>query len=152
MGRGVSKGLRAYGDIWDSFTLVYEFPDNVSLSFHCVQMVHGAPNEIQCRIYGANGTFDSDYFRFVSIQSPDKAYPRQEFKQLYTSGTVVNINEFYQAVTGGDYSNPTVAPSVRSNLTAVMGREAAYRKELLTWDALLKSTERLEADLAGLKS
>jgi len=152
MGRGVSKGLRAYGNIWDSFTLVYEFPDSVNLSFHCVQMVHGAPNEIQCRIYGANGTFDSDYFRFVSIQSPDKAYPRQEFTDLYTSGTVVNINEFYQAITGGDYSNPTVAPSVRSNLTAVMGREVAYRKELLTWDALLKSSERLEADLSGLKS
>jgi len=152
MGRGGSKGLRDYGSIWDYFTLVYEFPDNVSLSFHCVQMVHGAPNEIQCRIYGQNGTFDSDYFRFVGITSPDKAYPRQDFKDLYTSGTIVNINEFYEAVTTGDYSNPTVAPSVRSNLTAVMGREAAYRKKLLTWEELIKSTDRLEADLSGLKA
>jgi myo-inositol 2-dehydrogenase / D-chiro-inositol 1-dehydrogenase len=152
MGRGGSKNLRDYGDIWDYFTLVYEFPEKVSMSFHCVQMVHGAPNEIQCRIYGQNGTFDSDYFRFVGIQSPDKAMPRQEFKNLYTSGTVVNINEFHDAVTGGDCSNPTVAPSVCSNLTAVMGRDAAYRRQPLTWDELLKSTDRLQANLAGLKS
>jgi myo-inositol 2-dehydrogenase / D-chiro-inositol 1-dehydrogenase len=152
LGRGGSKGLRDYGDIWDYFTLVYEFPEDISLSFHCVQMVHGAPNQIQCRVYGQNGTFDSDYAGFVHIQSPDKAYPRQEFKDLYTSGTVVNINEFHDAVTGGDYSNPTVAPSVISNLTAVMGREAAYRRQVLTWNELIRSTDRLEANLAGLKS
>jgi predicted dehydrogenase len=152
MGRGGSKGLRAYGDIWDFFTLVYEFPENIDLSFHCVQMVHGAPNEICCRIYGENGTFDSDYFGHVSISSPDKAYPRAEFKQLYTSGTVVNIKEFYEAVTGGDYANSTVPPSVRSNLTAILGREAAYRKQRLTWTELLTSTDKFEADLAGLKS
>ena len=44
---------------------------------------------------------------------------------LYTSGTVVNIKEFHQAIMKGDFSNPTVVPSVRSNLTAVLGREAA---------------------------
>lgn len=152
MGRGSSKGLRSYGNIWDDFTIVYEFPNDVSVSFHCVQMVHGAPNEICCRIYGQNGTFDSDYFSHVFIQSPDKGYPRADFKDLYTSGTVVNMKEFYEAVTKGDYSNPTVKPSVRSNLTAIMGRESAYRKKLLTWDELMKSTDRLEADLAGLKA
>lgn len=152
MGRGGTKGLRAYGDIWDYFTLVYEFPQDVSLSFHCVQMVHGAPNEICCRIYGENGTFDSDYFGHVSIQSPNKALARVDFKDLYTSGTVVNIKEFHDAVTKGDYSNPTVAPSVRSNLTAIMGREAAYNKQTITWTDLLKCTDRLEVDLNGLES
>ncbi len=71
---------------------------------------------------------------------------------LYESGTVVNINEFHAAVTSGDCSNPTVVPSVRSNLTAVLGREAAYRRKELTLAALLKEGKRLEPNLKGLKS
>ncbi|MBI4578931.1 MAG: Gfo/Idh/MocA family oxidoreductase, partial [Planctomycetes bacterium] len=152
MGRGGSKGLRRYGDIYDHFTLVYEFPDNVAVSFHCEQMCHGSPNEIMCRIYGANGTFDSDYLTHVWIHSPDKGYAGGEFKDLYDSGTIVNIKEFHEAITGGRYDNETVSQSVRSNLTAILGREAAYARKRLTWEALMASTQRLEPDLSGLKS
>ena len=152
VGTGGSKGLRKYGDIWDHFNLVYKFPKDVALSFYCEQMCHGSPNEITCRVYGANGTFDSDYFDHVWIQSPDKAYAGGKFKDLYDSGTTVNIREFYQAVTGGDYANATVPQSVRSNLAAILGRNAAYKGEPVTWEALLKSDERLEPDLKGLTS
>jgi len=152
MGRGGSKGLRTYGDIWDYFTLVYEFPDNLGLSFHCVQMTHGAPNEITCRIYGSQGTFDSDYYDHVCIRAPNKGYAGGKFKDLYDSGTVVNIKEFYEFVTTGNCANTTVAPSVRSNLTAILGRTAGYKKEPITWNELMSSTERLAPDLSGLKS
>ena len=65
---------------------------------------------------------------------------------------MVNINEFHDAVTKGDCSNPTVVPSVRSNLTAILGREAAYRREELTLAALLKEGKKLEPNLKGLKA
>ena len=71
---------------------------------------------------------------------------------LYTSGVVVNINEFYDAVVKGDCSNPTVGPSVRSNLTAVLGREAAYRGGELTLATLLKEGKKLEPNLKGLRA
>ena len=71
---------------------------------------------------------------------------------LYTSGVVVNINEFHNAIVKRDCSNPTVVPSVRSNLTAVLGREAAYRRDELTLAALLKEGKKLEPNLKGLKS
>lgn len=45
---------------------------------------------------------------------------------------------------------PTVAPSVRSNLTSVLGRTAAYRGELVTWEEILRSGDKLEPDLQGL--
>ena len=77
---------------------------------------------------------------------------RGEVGDLYTSGAVVNINEFHAAVTKGDCSNPTVAPSVRSNLTAILGREAAYRHKELTLTALLKEGKKLEPNLKGLRS
>ena len=71
---------------------------------------------------------------------------------LYKSGTVVNIKEFYDAVTRGDCANSTVVPSVRSNLTAILGRESAYRKTELTLEGLLKEGKKLEPDLTGCKS
>jgi myo-inositol 2-dehydrogenase / D-chiro-inositol 1-dehydrogenase len=77
---------------------------------------------------------------------------RGEVGDLYKTGTQTNIAEFYQAVTQGDCSNPTVVPSVRSNLTAVLGREAAYRRTELTLKSLIKQGKKLEPDLKGLKA
>jgi len=150
-GAGGSKGLRLYGDDWDHFNLIYRFPKEFVLSFYSVQMAHGAPNEIVCRIYGSQGTVHSDYFSGVSITGP-KPWAGAKFTDLYESGTVVNIGEFYEAVTAGRFDNPTVAPSVRSNLTAILGRTAAYKGEPVTWDELMRSEERLEADLKGLRT
>jgi len=64
----------------------------------------------------------------------------------------VNIAEFADSIIKGDYSNPTVAPSARSTLTAVLGREAAYRRTELTLDELMKEGKRLEPNLTGCRS
>jgi hypothetical protein len=55
-------------------------------------------------------------------------------------------------VTEGRCANETVPQSVRSNLTAIMGRMAGYRHGEVTWAELMKSDERLEPDLKGLPS
>jgi hypothetical protein len=34
----------------------------------------------------------------------------------------------------------------------VLGRDAAYKGEPLTWDEMMKSGEKLEPDLKGLKA
>ena len=59
--------------------------------------------------------------------------------------------EFHQFITQGRYDNPTVAPSVRSNLTAVLGREAGYKHGEVTLAALIKDAVRLQPDLKGLR-
>ena len=70
---------------------------------------------------------------------------------LYTTGAQVNIVEFHQCVVEGRYDNPTVAASVRSNLAAVLGREAGYLGGELALADLIKQGKRLEPDLRGLK-
>ena len=45
-----------------------------------------------------------------------------------------------------------MAPSVRSNLTTILGRTAAYKKAEVTWDEMMAANETLEADLTGLRS
>jgi len=63
----------------------------------------------------------------------------------------VNIAAFHDHIAKGEVANDTVPESVRSNLVTILGRNAAYTGEVLTWDALMKSDERLTPDLTGLK-
>ena len=71
---------------------------------------------------------------------------------LYTDGAVNNIATFYKSIASADYSNPTVAPSVRSTLTTILGRTAAYRRAEVAWDQLIKANEKWTANLKGLKA
>lgn len=150
MGTG-GKTVRLQADIWDHFALVYSFPNNVTMSFNCVQSIPGVRDEISCQVYGGEGVAYGDYFGEVWIRGK-KPYEGAKMEGLYTSGTVTNIAEFYRAVTAGDCTNPTVAPSVRSNLTAVLGRTAGYRGQTVTWAEMLRSGERWQPDLSGLKT
>lgn len=152
--RAVGHGgrtLRPEGSIWDHFAVNYEFADGFVISFTAIQSIPGVKDEIRCRVFGSDGVADTDYFGNVSIKGT-KPFEGGSTGNLYTTGAQTNIEEFYEQVTKGDCSNTTVAPSVRSNLTAVMGRIAGYRRGEVKWDEMISSAERLEANLKGLKS
>lgn len=145
------RKVRPANSIYDHFALTYWFPDDLMLSFTCIQSIPMIKDEIRARAYGSDGFIDVDYFGTVQMRGKEAAV-RAAVDDLYTSGTRVNIEEFHQAIVKGDYTNGTVAPSVRSNLSAVLGREAAYRGTELTLDALIKEGKKLEPNLSGLKS
>jgi len=149
IGAGGRK-LRPAGSIWDHFAVTYFFPDDVVLAFTCIQTVPEMKDEISARVYGSEGYIQTDYYGDVLLRG--KEVYKGTNPELYTSGTKVNIREFYQCVTEGRYTNPTVAASVRSNLTAVLGREAAYRRGEVTLAALLDEKQVLRPNLAGLRS
>jgi myo-inositol 2-dehydrogenase / D-chiro-inositol 1-dehydrogenase len=143
--------VRPKNSIYDHFALTYAFPDDLTLSFTCIQSIPMVKDEIRARAFGADGFIDADYYTGVMMRGKEAAV-RGQVADLYKDGTVVNINEFHAAVLKGDCSNPTVAPSVRSNLTAILGREAAYHGGDLTLAALIKKGKKLEPNLKGLKS
>lgn len=145
------RKVRPANSIYDHFAVQYWFPGDLVLSFTCIQSIPNVKDEIRARAFGSDGIIDVDYYTRVFLRGKEESV-RADVGDLYTSGVVVNINEFHDAVTQGDYSNPTVAPSVRSNLTAVLGREAAYRAGELTLAELRKEGKRLEPDLKGLKT
>ena len=98
----------------------------------------------------SDGAVDHD--ERLAIKKVQITYPGGSVGNLYTTGAQTNIHEFHQFVTQGQFANPTVAPSVRSNLTAILGRDAALRHTELSWAELLKKGEKLEPDLRGLKA
>jgi predicted dehydrogenase len=143
--------VRPANSIYDHFAVQYSFPGELVLSFTCIQSIPFVKDEIRVRAFGSDGIFDADYYTGVMMRGKEDGV-RSSVGDLYRDGTVVNINEFHDDIVKGNFSNSTVAPSVRSNLTAILGREAAYSGGELTWDALLKKTEKLQPNLKGLNA
>jgi len=148
---GGGKTLRKFGNIWDHFSVIYWFPGDVILTFSSVKMIPGAKDEIRCRVFGSQGMAVTDYYTGAWIAG-NKPYEGGKVDNLYNSGAATNIEDFYRLVTEGNCANPTVAPSVRSNLTSVLGRTAAYAGKVVTWDELIRANEKIEPDLRGLKA
>ena len=71
---------------------------------------------------------------------------------LYTEGVETNIATFRDNITNGECANLTVPASVRSNLTTILGRMAAYKKSVVTWHEMMRVKERFAPDLKGLKA
>ncbi|HNQ89757.1 MAG TPA: Gfo/Idh/MocA family oxidoreductase [Verrucomicrobiota bacterium] len=138
------------GDCWDHFAVIYYYPNGVTLSF-CSKQAGKYWDDILCRVYGTEGTADTHYFGEVNVLSDDP-YKSGRLQNLYTDGAVNNIAAFHQNIVRGDASNPTVAPSVRSNLVTILGRTAAYRQREVTWKELLRRREAWTFPTQGLKA
>ena len=138
------------GDCWDHWSVVYFFPNDLLVSFTSKQ-VGKFWDDICCRFYGTEGVIDTHYFGEVNVLSDDPI-KSGKLKNLYTDGVVNNIATFHRSIAAADFSNPTVAPSVRSNLTTILGRTAAYQKTEMTMADLLKRREKWEFSTHGLKA
>ena len=65
---------------------------------------------------------------------------------------MTNIATFRDNITKGECANPTVPASVRSNLTTILGRMAAYKNGVVTWQEMMRAKEKFTPDLKGLKA
>ena len=137
------------GDCWDHFLATYFFPRDVLLDFSSSQFLKGF-SDIQCRMYGSRGTVDTHYSGEMWIRGGARLEGTS--KGLYDSGVVNNVRDFHMLVTNGTWTNTTVPPSVRSNLTCILGRDAAYKSDVLTWKDMLTSAAKIDGKLKGLKS
>ncbi len=70
---------------------------------------------------------------------------------LYSDGVETNIATFHDNITNGDCANPTVPASVRSNLTTILGRTAAYKNRVVTWHEMMRDKEKFSARPQGLE-
>jgi myo-inositol 2-dehydrogenase/D-chiro-inositol 1-dehydrogenase len=154
--RAFGKGARTVrndaGDIWDHFVVTFEYPDNIAFSFSSRQFNgHGTiPEGIRNRMFGSKGVLETEYGGTVLIRG-ENFFRGGQTSPIYEQGVVTNIQTFYKNITTGDFSNQTVDASVRSNLVTILGRTAAYEGRLVSWDKIVKSNQKLQANLKGLK-
>ncbi len=150
-GTGGRKSRTDVGDCWDHFSLSFVYPNNVGVTFMSKQYKgYGSPGGIRNRMFGTKGTLETEYGGQVLIRG-EKFYRGGKTSQIYQEGAVNNIATFHKNITEGKFDNPTVSPSVRSNLVTILGRTAAYTGERVYWDKFIKSTEKIDGRLKGLK-
>jgi predicted dehydrogenase len=146
------RKVRKYGDCYDHFALIFEYPGKVGITFSSKQIegYDTQPSGLFNRMFGSKGVLEAKFGGNVLIRG-DNFYRGGATSDIGRAGVDNNITSFYDSITKGDSSNPTVEPSVQSNLVTILGREAAYSGEKVYWDKLINSEERLVADLKGLK-
>jgi myo-inositol 2-dehydrogenase/D-chiro-inositol 1-dehydrogenase len=149
------RSVRPVGTCNDHFALMFEYPNKIGITFSSRQMEgHGTqPEGIRNRMFGSKGVLETEYGGQVLIRGKDDTFYRGgRSPGIYKDGAVTNIKTFHDSIVEGKYDNPTVAPSVRSNLVTILGRTAAYTGRKVTWKRLLKNPEKLDANLKGLKA
>ncbi|HET6441116.1 MAG TPA: Gfo/Idh/MocA family oxidoreductase [Phycisphaerae bacterium] len=152
-GKGGRKVRVDVGDCWDHFVLVFEYADDVAVSFSSRQFAgHGTqPDGIRNRMFGDQGVLETAYGGQVLIRGKN-FYRGGSSPRIYQQGAIANVAAFGDSIRNGKVDNPTVAPSVQSNLITVMGRVAAYTGKVVTWEETVNSTIKLDGRLDGLKA
>jgi len=151
VGTGGLKARPKAGTCWDHFVIYYQYANDVAIQFSGRQFKgHGTAEGIKNRMFGSKGILETEYGGAVVIRG-ENFFNGGRTAEIYEAGAVNNIAAFHKSITTGDFTNPTVAPSVQSNLITILGRKAAYEKRRVTWEELLKDEERLEPNLSGLK-
>ena len=151
VGTGGLKARPKVGTCWDHFVIYYQYANDVAIQFSGRQFKgHGTAEGIKNRMFGSKGILETEYGGAVVIRG-ENFFNGGRTAEIYEAGAVNNIAAFHKSITTGDFTNPTVAPSIQSNLITILGRKAAYEKRRVTWEELLKDEERLEPKLAGLK-
>jgi predicted dehydrogenase len=145
VGAGGRKARIDVGDCYDHFCVTYTYPNDVIIDFSSAQFTTGF-DDLCVRICGSKGTVDSHYGGNVLIRAKEGGYKGGNTGQIYKAGAATNIKNFCEAIAAGKTIN-TAADGAESTLTAIMGRIAAYTGKTVTWDDMIKSSERLDAKL-----
>jgi hypothetical protein len=102
-------------------------------------------SDLCVRVFGIKGCADTHYGGLVRITGDNK-WLGAEKDDTFKQGCVNNIKAFIASIREGQPIN-NADQSVESNLTAILGRMAAYQQRVITWEEMMKSKERLHADL-----
>ncbi|WP_250846926.1 Gfo/Idh/MocA family protein [Aquisphaera insulae] len=129
-----------YGNIWDHFSVVYEYPEGVRGYHHCRHWVN-TPNQVKDYILGTTGT--ADVFG-NAITGENKWRYRAARERASGNGGAhsdmyqVEHDEMFAAIRAGKPTN-NGEQAATSTLLAIMGRDAAYTGQVLTPDQVLNS-------------
>jgi len=132
-GRAVRTEPR-YGNIFDHFSVVYEYADGAR-GYHNCRHWTGTERQVKDYVLGSKGTCDVFGHKIAGespwrYKGPNNPMYQAEHDALFAS---VRAGK---AINDGLYA-------ARSTLLGIMGRTAAYTGGVITWDAAMNSTQEL---------
>jgi len=119
----------AFGHIYDHFAVEFEYPGGVRVQSMCRQIKGCAPRVAE-RFVGTRGT--SDAHAVIEGAVPWTLDPQTPKTNPY----VQEHSDLIASIRAGQPLNEG-RQVAESTLTAIMGREAAYTGQVVTWDELL---------------
>ena len=127
----------AYGNIYDHFSIVYEWPNDSRGFLYCRQQ-DGCASGVWDHITGAKGV--------CNISSGNSYVIKGEAEWRYAGPPndmyQTEHDEFFAAIRAGKIINDG-ARMMNSTMMAILGRMAAYTGQVITWEQALNSKEDL---------
>lgn len=160
IGRGGNKGRPPVGDAWNNYQVLYQYPDNINVSFHSTQ-VGPSFGDVCCRFIGTKGMAEAHYSGGVFINGDNKwdsgiARSASELTaQQQASGVFLSSlhdadankeKVFINSIESGKYLNEA-ASGAASTLSAILGRESAIAGKEMSWDDMLNSSQQFDPKL-----
>ena len=122
-----------YGHIYDHFGIDFEYPNGAHVMSMCRQ-IEGTRSRIGENFVGPRGVFDT--FQGLKITGGNAwAYQRPAES---VSPYVQEHTDLIASIRAGKPLNE-LKQVAESTMTAIMGREAAYTGQELTWDEMMKA-------------
>lgn len=130
-GRTVRTGAE-YGNVYDHFTVDYEYPEGVRMTSMCCQ-IDGTSGKIGEEVTGTNGS--SNCMNLINGPKGKALFKLAgKFKNPYEQEHM----DMIEGIRAGTPLNEA-QQIAESNVTAIMGRESAYSGKNLDWDSVMES-------------
>ncbi len=158
-----SGGLNAgaeFGNAWNNYQAIYEYPDDIKVSYHSTQL-GDTFGDVCARFLGTKGSAEAHYSGGVFIKGENEwdsgvarnameVTPEQRAAGIFLS-SLYNADEnkhksFINSIESGQYLNEAQR-AAESTLTAILGRNAAEAQDTLYWDELVNSNENIDPGL-----
>ncbi|HEY1192398.1 MAG TPA: Gfo/Idh/MocA family oxidoreductase [Gemmata sp.] len=137
-GRAVLTG-KEYGNIYDHFSIVYEYPNGARLISNTRQHPR-TKGDMSAHALGTKGRAQfNERTNGLMVRADQKTWVYEgPFNQMYQA----EHDELFASIRSGKPIN-NGEYMAKSTLLAIMGRMAAYTGQEVTWDMALKSNEDL---------
>lgn len=132
-GRQVRTG-KQHGHIFDHFAVEYEYPNGVTMFSQCRQ-INGCKTTVGEFVLGSQGT--SNCKDRWDLKDGDS----WEYREKHPSGTTLEHEHLIASIRAGKPINEAQAIA-ESTMTAIIGREAVYSGQEISWDEAMNSTTR----------
>lgn len=137
-GNGGRQVRDYFGNIYDHFSIVYEY-ENGTRAFHQCRQIPGCANDYAVHVAGAKGKCIVDCSRDRHQITGENEWKYEGLKNdMYQT----EHDELFRAIRDGKPINHGEWMA-RSTMLAIMGRMAAYTGQVITWDAAMNSQESL---------
>ena len=157
VGAGGKKGCLAFGNTWTNYHVIYKYPNDVNVT---AQSTQAGPSfgDVCARFLGTKGIAEAHYTGGVFIKGENewdsgivKSGGALTPEQIAAGTSLSSLDDsdrnkgksFIESIETGRYLNQ-LQSGCESTLTAVLGREAAVRQELVTWDEIYYSSAKID--------